>query len=112
MKAIIKRFHETNGEDGDNGRSLFLFYATHLVHTPLQIPQAVLDKFAHIDGEERRLMRAMAFYLDLLVGEIADTLKQYGMWEDTLLVFHSDNGGQIVDGGGSNNYPLRTLIER
>ena len=108
MKRVIKRHHETYFGDGDDGKSLFLFYATHLVHTPLQIPKAVLDKFAHIENEERRLMRAMSFYLDLAVGEIVDTLKQYGMWDDTLLVFHSDNGGQIVDGGGSNNYPLRT----
>jgi arylsulfatase B len=29
------------------------------------------------------------------------------MWEKTLLVWSSDNGGAVHEGGGANAYPLR-----
>ena len=38
---------------------LFLFWAMHLVHMPLQVPQAYLDKFAFVDDKYRRSMDAM-----------------------------------------------------
>jgi len=36
-------------------------------------------------------------------------LRQRGMWDNTFLVFSSDNGGPVYNGGsaGANNFPLR-----
>jgi arylsulfatase B len=46
--------------------------------------------------------------VDLFVGQIVDALHVSGMWEDTLLVFHADNGGEIMTKFcRGNNYPLR-----
>ena len=47
--------------------------------------------------------------MDENIGKIVDLLKSRKMWKDTLLVFHSDNGGEIMIEGvcGGNNWPLR-----
>lgn len=49
----------------------------------------------------------MVNYLDRVVGNITTEMKEMGMWENTLLVFASDNGGPIQGGQGANNSPLR-----
>ena len=41
--------------------------------------------------------------LDLAVGEIVDALHETGMWDASLVLYHSDNGGTT---SGGNNYPL------
>ena len=42
------------------------------------------------------------------VGAVVDKLKSTGLWDNTLLVLHSDNGGEIMTQFcGSNNHPLR-----
>jgi arylsulfatase I/J len=87
---------------------MFLFYSTHLTHMPLQVPQSYLDKFAAIDDKYRRSMRAMSYYLDLEIGAVVARLKETGIWDNTVLVLHSDNGGEImIQSCGSNNHPLR-----
>merc|ERR1719454_1494604 len=49
----------------------------------------------------------MVFYLDEAVGELVKALRGKGMWDNTLLVFVSDNGGPIYEPGAANNHPLR-----
>ena len=91
----------------DPSTPLFLYYAPHIVHTPLQVPNSYLTKFSFIDNSDRKYYHAMVNYLNDVVGELVDTLKKKGMWEDTLFVVSSDNGGPEYYGGGANNYPLR-----
>ena len=74
----------------NRSRSLYLMYSMHLVHMPLQIPAAVEAEFAFIDDEYRRKNHAMVSFLDGEVGALVDTLKETGLWNDTLLVFHAD----------------------
>ena len=99
------------GADADanaDATPLFLVWAMHLVHMPLQVPQAYLDRFAFVDDKHRRSMHAMVSYLDEGVGNVTATLKSEGMWNNTLVVFHADNG-EIMGAGvcGGNNWPLR-----
>ena len=95
---------------------LFLFYSFHLLHTPLQVPKAYLDRIDRIvaagggkaiDSSNRRLYAAMVLYMDEAVGELVHALKAGGMWDDTLLVFAADNGGPIYEPGAANNHPLK-----
>jgi arylsulfatase B len=87
---------------------LFLFYSMHLVHMPLQVPTRYEEKFAFIEDSYRRLNHAMANYMDDQIGKIIDALHSTGLWNNSILVFHSDNGGEIMGAGvcGGNNYPL------
>lgn len=102
--------------DHDPSTPLFLFYAFHLLHTPLQVPEKYLDQIdqivaskgaSPIDTQNRRLLAAMVLYMDEAVGELVQALKAKRMWDNTLLVFSADNGGAVYLPGSGNNYPLR-----
>ncbi|XP_065191775.1 arylsulfatase B-like [Sycon ciliatum] len=86
---------------------LFLYYAPHIAHTPLQVPQDYLDRYAFIDTVDRRIYHAMVAYLDDVIGNLTAALKDRDLWDNTLIVVSSDNGGPVYPGGGANNYPLR-----
>merc|ERR1712070_448803 len=93
---------------------LFLFHAFHIVHTPLQVPEDYEQKFRHILNKDRRKYAAMVFYMDEQLGKLVDKFRSKGMWENTLMVLSSDNGGAIYGGPffghqhpGASNAPLR-----
>lgn len=92
----------------DTSKPLFLYYAPHIVHTPLQVPDKYLNMFSFIkDSQTRQYYHAMVAYLDDVVGELTDALKAKEMWDNLLFVTSSDNGGPVYPGGGANNYPLK-----
>lgn len=100
----------------DKEHPLFMFYAFHLVHTPLQVPIATIQDLeqrvwkeggGNFSSSNRRLSAAMVLYMDQTVGELVAALKAKSIYEDTLIVFISDNGGPIYEPGSANNYPLR-----
>eukprot|EP01060_Flectonema_neradi_P036510 TRINITY_DN702_c1_g1_i1.p1 TRINITY_DN702_c1_g1~~TRINITY_DN702_c1_g1_i1.p1 ORF type:complete len:531 (+),score=111.30 TRINITY_DN702_c1_g1_i1:45-1637(+) len=88
---------------------LFIFWAPHIVHVPLQVPQPYVDKFSFINDKPRQMYHAMVNFVDTAVGNLTDLLKQKGMWNNTVMVLHADNGGPIYGSGaaGANNYPLK-----
>ena len=49
---------------------------------------------------------AMTRVMDEGIGNVTAALKARGMWDDTLFVFSSDNGGWVGT-TGSSNWPLR-----
>ena len=91
----------------DTSRPLFLFHSFHIVHTPLQIPTEYLSRFDFINYENRKKYAAMVYYMDQVIGQLVEALKMKSMWENTLLVFFSDNGGPVYSPGSSNNFPLK-----
>ena len=91
----------------DSSKPLFLYYAPHIVHAPLEVPERYQQKFSFIDDHDRQIYHAMVNYLDDVVGELVDALKRKGLWDNLLFVASSDNGGPIYHGGGANNYPLK-----
>jgi len=115
-------------EKHDVTKSLFLVYTPHVAHCPLQVPKEWLDKFTESDDETdcqqqtayifpgstisdyrcRNQYRAMVALLDEVLGNVTNLLKQKGMWQNTLMVLSSDNGGPVdTPESGSTNYPLR-----
>mmetsp|Transcript_32284 Transcript_32284/g.89174 ORF Transcript_32284/g.89174 Transcript_32284/m.89174 type:complete len:715 (+) Transcript_32284:50-2194(+) len=100
----------------DELHPLFLFYSLHLIHGPLQVPIATVESLDRRVGElggnnftsnNRRLYAAMVLYLDQAVDELVAALRNKSMYDDTLIVFASDNGGPIYEPGAANNHPLR-----
>ena len=66
------------------------------------------SKYVHYyfsQNRERRIYCGMVTALDAALGRIVNTLEETKMMNNTLIVFTTDNGGNVLSGG--NNYPLR-----
>ncbi len=80
-------------ENHDTATPLYLYLAFIAPHTPYQAPQDYIDRYASIEDPTRRTYAAMVTCLDDEIGRVVAALDQKGMRENTLIVFHSDNGG-------------------
>mmetsp|Transcript_45267 Transcript_45267/g.105023 ORF Transcript_45267/g.105023 Transcript_45267/m.105023 type:complete len:627 (-) Transcript_45267:68-1948(-) len=85
---------------------LFLQYDSRLVHYPLQAPIRYQKMFGSIDFEYRRVYQAMVAVLDDQIANITSTMKELGMWNNTLMVLTSDNGGYVLSPDGHCNTTL------
>jgi arylsulfatase I/J len=89
----------------------YLNYNMHLPHLPEQITEEYTQRFRGRTGRAPSYLAAMVNYIDDTVNELVTALKQplptgSSMWDDTVFVFFSDNGGAVLNGIG-NNYPLK-----
>ena len=92
----------------DSKHPFFLYLAYNAPHTPIQPPADWLDrvKKRHNNiSEKRARLVALIEHLDHNIGKVLDTLKQTHASNNTLVIFTSDNGGQLS--AGANNGPLR-----
>jgi arylsulfatase A-like enzyme len=96
-------------------RPFFLNYWMFSVHAPFDAKQAVIEKYRRsVDpaGRQRSpTYAAMVESMDDAVGTLLDALDRLGIADDTIVIFTSDNGGNMynaVDGTtATNNAPLR-----
>lgn len=77
----------------DPATPLYLYLAFNAPHTPYQAPQEYIDRFPHIEDQTRRTYAGMVSALDDEIGRVVEALEGRGMRENTLIIFHSDNGG-------------------
>ena len=78
----------------------------YLAHSMPHVPLAVSDKFK--GKSERGLYGDVIMEIDWSVGQVLQTLKQYGLDERTLVIFASDNGPWLSYSGHSGEaLPLR-----
>lgn len=89
----------------NKSQPLFLYYAFQSVHEPIEVPKSYEDKYSWIKNEGRRKYLGMVTALDDAIGNLTESLKQAGLFDNTLIIFTSDNGGWPQFFG--NNYPLR-----
>lgn len=100
--------------DHNQSEPLFLYVAYHNVHDScmadrlsslgLDAPKASVELYKTTKLDTWKVQAAMTTELDYGVGNITETLKRNGMWNNTVLVFVSDNGGPLDH---SSNAPLR-----
>lgn len=86
---------------------LFLYTAYQAVHAPLQVPDQYVTytDCMNVPESNRRILCGMAKTVDEGILNITTLLKAKGMYDDTVIVFMSDNGGDNHKGG--NNWPYR-----
>ncbi len=72
---------------------LFLYLAFTAPHAPYQAPQEYLDRYAHVGDPSRRAYAAMITAMDDEIARVLNALEKKKMRENTIVVFHSDNGG-------------------
>ena len=80
-------------EAQDSSRPFYLYLAFNAPHTPYQAPKEYVDRFAAIEDPTRRTYAAMVSCLDDEIGRVVAALERKKLRENTLIVFHSDNGG-------------------
>jgi arylsulfatase B len=78
-------------ESQDPTRPLFMIFAPHNCHAPLQVPKAAMDKFSFIEDPRRQAYAAKAWWVDNAIGEIVTALKSKGFWDQTAFFVTSDN---------------------
>lgn len=84
----------THAEE-DNATPMFLLVSTHAKHS-LHDETAVLKACGKgVPNSDIRdcKIRAAITHLDALAGRLEDALRLHGMWDSSLFVFSSDNGG-------------------
>lgn len=89
----------------DKSRPLFLYMPFNAPHSPMQAPEALIDKYANLKDKNRRIFCAMVDSMDQAIGGVLDALDAEGMTQNTIVLFFSDNGGSLTLGG--RNVPLR-----
>ena len=80
-------------ERHDPSTPLYLYLTFNAPHTPYQAPREYIDRYQHIQDSTRRIYAGMVACLDDEVGRVVAALDQKGMRDNTLILFHSDNGG-------------------
>lgn len=108
--------------DRSGNEPFFLYMAHPLIHSPLQAPEELIQKY---EAKEPTLIQSHAIYaammemLDDSIGAFIDGLKERGLMDNTLIIFTSDNGGMTgptkanpeldgyMLGEITNMYPLR-----
>ena len=86
----------------------FLYLAYNAPHTPIQPPTEWLEKVTKREpgiAAHRAKLVALIEHMDAGVGRVLDALKETGLEQNTLVIFTSDNGGDIPP--GANNGPTR-----
>jgi len=114
----------------NRGEDPFFMYLNYMnVHSPYQAPKHYQDRFtSHMKAnKDRKAYAAMMSSMDEGIGNITKTLLAEGIYNNTILVFASDNGAnvgyckdnELVEGGKvfnkrnvqriepGSNYPLR-----
>ncbi len=88
-----------------DGNPFFLYVAFNAPHTPLQAPEAAVERYGALRNPNRRVYAAVVSEMDRAVGGIIEALDEEGLLPSTLVVFASDNGGAVRM--GAENAPLR-----
>jgi arylsulfatase A-like enzyme len=77
----------------DVKKPLFLYLAFTAPHTPFQAPKEYLDQYKDVQDPQRRAYSAMVTAMDDQIGRVMAALEARKMRDNTIIVFHSDNGG-------------------
>jgi arylsulfatase A-like enzyme len=93
---------------GKDDAPFFMYLAYNAPHAPIQPPEEWLDKVKKREGSidnKRAKYVALVEQMDAGIGQVIETLKESGQYENTIIIFSSDNGGDL--GTGASNGSLR-----
>lgn len=85
----------------------FMNFATYAVHSPLQAKEEIIQKYKKKvigKGQKNAIYAAMIETLDQNIGRLIQSLKDEHKFDNTFIIFTSDNGGVY---NTSKQWPLR-----
>lgn len=103
-EVLIEQFKE-------DGKPFFMNFCFYNVHTPLMGRPDLVKKYEAKLAENPNRKHtnvkyaAMVESVDEAVGRVVAKLKETGAWDETLIIFTSDNGG--LDPQATDNDPIR-----
>lgn len=109
LSSEVCDYIEANSEE-----TFFVNFWLYNVHMPLQAKQDKIDKYKTLVDStakhQNATYAAMVEHTDDAVGKIIAKLKEKGLYENTIILFSSDNGGLIGNPNKTvtNNAPLRS----
>lgn len=92
----------------DSDNPFFLYLAYNAPHYPVQPPAQFLAEVKERNPdlpEKRAKLVALIEHMDYGIGQVIESLKTTGQYENTIILFTSDNGGNLPD--MANNGKLR-----
>lgn len=95
-------------ERRETKQPFFLYLAYNAPHTPIQPPEEWVARVKQREpglSDKRTKLAALIEQMDHGIGQVLAALEETGLADDTLVIFTSDNGGQLDV--GANNGPLR-----
>jgi arylsulfatase len=111
FEAMSRYLNENNPRT--TGKPIFLYWATPIPHVPLQAPKHWVDYYVEKFGDEEPYLgqqgyyphrypnaayAAMISYLDERVGQLIQQLKDMDIYDNSLIIFTSDNGATFSGG--------------
>jgi len=84
----------------------FLYLAYNAPHAPIQPPAEWRTQVAEREpqlSDERTGIVALIEHLDHKIGRVVEALQQTGAYENTMIVFTSDNGGALYHGASNGS---------
>eukprot|EP00965_Chrysotila_dentata_P254417 6211860-Pleurochrysis_carterae.AAC.1 len=98
-------------DEHDTSRPLYLHYASRHAHVPLQASSRYTEMYAQVSHQARGIYMAMVTMADDIIYQVTQKLKEREMWQRTLMLFTSDNGG-FVQQGSACSPPLKPRYGR
>lgn len=106
----------------DSSERMFLYYPVANVHSPIAVPDGMTDATEGLLGKcvgkitnpARKIYAALTYLLDEAVQNMTQTMKDAGLYENSVIIVASDNGADPLQqnksaGGSGSNYPLRGM---
>ncbi len=104
----VDYIRERTKQNRDGQHPFFLYLAYNAPHFPVQPPADYLQRVKQREpglNETRANLVALIEHLDDGIGRVIQALKESGQYENTLIIFTSDNGGHLPS--MANNGPAR-----
>jgi arylsulfatase A-like enzyme len=93
-------------QQAESERPFLLYLAYNAPHVPVQPLDEWLARVKEREngiGEQRAKLVALIEHLDAGIGKVLKALEDSGQMENTLIIFTSDNGGQLSVGASNGN---------
>ena len=112
IEQLVSDNMELNNKNNEDN-PFFIFAGFQAPHTPLDSLidygyDCSTDEYAMVNEARQQFCENMRM-IDDVIGDLVNYLKDNDLWDNTMIVFTSDNGGAGRSTQGSCNYPLRLV---
>lgn len=85
-------------------KPFFMYLSYNAPHTPLQYVPNPINDYSAIKSKDRRVFADLTSDVDQDIGEVLAELDKQGLADNTIVVFMSDNGGNLEAGASNGKF--------